>query len=61
MKVDTTQLHIYIDNRLYPDIAEKTVYLKNRRKLNKIVVELLREYFEKEKRQLELFEEKKQC
>lgn len=51
-----TQLHIYIDNRIHPELAEKTMYLKNKRKLNKIIVELLNDYFEKEKKQLDLFE-----
>lgn len=56
MKSEITQLHIYIDNKMHPELAEKTMYLKNKRKLNKVIVELLREYFEKEDRQLDLFE-----
>lgn len=59
MKSETTQLHIYIDNIKYPNLAEKTMYLKNRRKLNSIVIKLLNEYFEKEK-EYDLFEKEKQ-
>lgn len=59
MKTEITQLHIYIDNRIHPELAEKTMYLKNRRKLNKVIVELLRDYFENEKKQLDLFETEK--
>lgn len=59
MKSETTQLHIYIDNIKYPTLAEKTMYLKNRRKLNGIVVQLLNEYFEKEK-EYDLFGKEKQ-
>ena len=42
MKSETTQLHIYIDNIKYPNLAEKTMYLKNRRKLNSIVIKLFK-------------------
>ena len=28
MKQETTQIHIYIDNYRYPDLAEKTALLK---------------------------------
>jgi hypothetical protein len=60
MKQETTQIHIYIDNYRYPDLAEKTLLLKNKRKLNKVVVELLDDYFKREKEQLNLFEKEKQ-
>jgi hypothetical protein len=60
MKQKTTQIHIYIDNYRYPDLAEKTALLKNKRKLNKVVVELLDDYFKREKEQLNLFEKEKQ-
>ncbi len=60
MKQETTQIHIYIDNSRYPDLAEKTVLLKNKRKLNRVVVELLDDYFKREKEQLSLFEKEKQ-
>ena len=56
MKQETTQIHIYIDNYRYPDLAEKIALLKNKRKLNKVVVELLDDYFKREKEQLNLFE-----
>lgn len=59
MKNETTQLHIYIDNIRYPNLAEKTMYLKNRRKLNSVIIKLLNEYFEKEK-EYDLFEKEKQ-
>ncbi len=60
MKQETTQIHIYIDNYRYPDLAEKIALLKNKRKLNKVVVELLDDYFKREKEQLSLFEKEKQ-
>lgn len=60
MKQETTQIHIYIDNCRYPEVAEKTALLKNKRKLNKVVVELLKNYFDNEKEQFELFEKEKQ-
>lgn len=60
MKQEITQIHIYIDNYRYPDLAEKTVLLKNKRKLNRVVVELLDDYFKREKEQLNLFEKEKQ-
>ena len=60
MKQEITQIHIYIDNYRYPDLAEKTVLLKNKRKLNRVVVELLNDYFKREKEQLNLFEKEKQ-
>lgn len=59
MKSETTQLHIYIDNIRYPKLAEQTMYLKNRRKLNGLIIKLLNEHFEKEK-EYDLFEKEKQ-
>jgi len=59
MKSEITQLHIYIDNIKYPNLAEKTMYLKNRRKLNGVIVHLLNEYFEKEEK-YDLFKNEKQ-
>lgn len=45
------QIHMYVDH----EIAERTVYLKNKRKLNRLIQILLKEHFEKEKEQGELF------
>lgn len=45
------QIHMYVD----PEIAERTVYLKNKRKLNRLIQILLKEHFEKEKGQGDLF------
>lgn len=45
------QIHMYVD----PEIAERTMILKHKRKLNRLIQELLREHFEKEKGQGELF------
>ena len=45
------QIHMYVD----PEIAERTMILKHKRKLNRLIQELLKEHFEKEKEQGDLF------
>lgn len=45
------QIHMYVD----PEIAERTMILKHKRKLNRLLQELLKEHFEKEKGQGDLF------
>jgi len=42
---------MYVD----PEIAERTMILKHKRKLNRLLQELLKEHFEKEKGQGDLF------
>lgn len=51
-----TQVHVYIDNNMYPDIAEKVKLLKAKRKLNKLIVKLLNEHFKKGEEQQDLFQ-----
>lgn len=53
-------IYLYLNNNLDKDIIEKVKYLKERRKLNNIVMKLLREYIEEESKQFELFEKEKQ-
>ena len=53
-------IYLYLNNNLDRDIMEKVKYLKDKRKLNSIVMKLLREYIEEESEQLELFEKEKQ-
>ena len=44
-------IHIYVDQ----EIAEETVKLKNKRKLNKLIQELLKKHFQSCEKQGELF------
>lgn len=37
-------VHLYIDNHLYPDLSDWAKILKSRRKLNKIIIESLVSY-----------------
>jgi hypothetical protein len=53
-------IYLYLNNNLDRDIIEKVKYLKDKRKLNSIVMKLLREYIEEESEQFELFEKEKQ-
>lgn len=53
-------IYLYLNNNLDKDIIQKVKYLKERRKLNSIVMKLLREYIEEESEQFELFEKEKQ-
>ena len=51
-----TQVHVYIDNYVYPEIAEKVRLLKAKRKLNTLIVKLLNEHFKKGEEQQDLFQ-----
>lgn len=53
-------IYLYLNNNLDKDIIQKVKYLKDKRKLNSIVMKLLREYIEEESEQFELFEKEKQ-
>lgn len=53
-------IYLYLNNNLDKDIIQKVKYLKDKRKLNSIVMKLLREYIEEENEQFELFEKEKQ-
>lgn len=52
-------IHLYLRSDLNSNVIERIKYLKNKRKLNRIIIDLLNEYIEKEI-QLELFEKEKQ-
>lgn len=52
-------IYLYLNNNLDKDIINKIKSLKKRRKLNSIVIKLLREYEEEEK-QIEMFKKEKQ-
>lgn len=58
--VTEMNIYLYLNNQLDKDIIEKVKSLKERRKLNSIVMRLLREYIEEESEQFELFEKEKQ-
>jgi hypothetical protein len=51
-----TQVHVYIDNCVYPEIAKKVRLLKAKRKLNTLIVKLLNEHFKKGEEQQDLFQ-----
>ena len=53
-------IYLYLNNNLDKDIIQKVKYSKERRKLNSIVMKLLREYIEEQSEQFELFEKEKQ-
>lgn len=53
-------IYLYLNNNLDKDIIQKVKYLKDKRKINSIVMKLLREYIEEESEQFELFEKEKQ-
>ena len=53
-------IYLYLNNKLDRDVIEKVKNLKEKRKLNSIVMKLLREYIEEEEKQIELFEKEKQ-
>lgn len=52
-------IHLYLRQDINKDLIEKIKYLKSRRKLNRIVINLLKEHLEKEEKQLDMFEIKK--
>ena len=51
-------IHLYLRKDINKDLIEKIKYLKSRRRLNRIVINLLKKHIEEEL-QLELFEIKK--
>lgn len=58
--VTEMNIYLYLNNQLDRDVIEKVKNLKEKRKLNSIVMKLLREYIEEEEKQMELFEKEKQ-
>lgn len=57
--VTEMNIYLYLNNQVDKDVIEKIKKLKERRKLNGIVMKLLREYIEQDE-QYDLFEKEKQ-